>query len=642
MSQRLPEGKSAFPVVLILLLPVLVLAAGSASGNNLQDEEAAAMKTSVRILNSLKAIETWLEGVHGKPPPAENSPKPPTIKPGHQDRVRDLLKRNQSSVALLDQLAANAGSEFKQRFGDSPPAAGHAQGQAEFRSLMRIRKYQRIVHETYDRYAALIKDGLPSTSPSTKFQPVIRGTIRAGMGSNTAATEVNGGDRSETQVSRSDVAVDLTADLSAQDRLTLSASRTEEIRFAPISQLRSDINYARRLGTQATLGARAGFDQYQNDANDATNVDRTEFGIRGGYAPSKQFQADADFAVTSASHPNNGSLDYKDSRLNLNANGAASQKVSWAFEYGNAAMDLDDNTITADNSRESIAGKVNIQTGERATLSVLARSDGTAFDGNKNPASYRRQTIEMRGRNRAGIGQSSVWSLAYRNKGFEASTNRNYAEFCGDVQTRNAPGSNSERFTHFFINYRNYKGEDNPAHLDYIEARWDSRRARSSLLWESNTYLQYYLKNGSAERNARISQFLWCGLLLSANQGIAVGPYVATNTDLITVAGSDANAFESKANTVRYGVKGNVRVYAKPVQVDGQARYELSQFYNNKDAAAIGRLELEARASYAVSSRFDASAQIRYYTVGADETGAIKTSEFDLLFGLLYRFGQAR
>ncbi|MBN1543312.1 hypothetical protein JW992_14320 [candidate division KSB1 bacterium] len=633
----MPESKSAFQVMRILTTLLLTLTVESIQANTLQETEKAARLTAIRLFDALKAIEAYLET-----PPQEQTRAPNLkLKPGADEQVAAVLDRNKPALALLERLVVAAENDFKRRYGDIEPGRDDVQGQADLRSLYRIRKYGNAARSTFDSYAALIGATPPLPVQPGKSGPLVRGTIRAGMGSNTATTEIKGGDKSETSVTRSDLAVDLTADLTPQDKLVLRASRREEIRFAPLSQIRGDLDYTRRLSPQGALGGRVGFDQYQNDANDSTDVNRTAFGIRGVLTPSPGLRANADFTLTTAAYPNNTPLDYKESRLNLNAAGEVSPKAAWGVEYSRASQDLEDNTGVADHSRDQIAGTVTLRTGERSTLAVNARSDGFAFD-TSSPRSYRRQTLELKGRSRSGIGRSSTWALSFRSKDYEAIQERNYREYRGDLQTRSGLGTNQERSSQFFLNYRSFEGKENPAYLDYLETRWDLRRASSMLFWESNLYVLYFFKDGSTERNSRISQFLWCGILLAANQGIVVGPYVATDTDLVTVSGSNVGPFESRANRVRYGVKGNVRLYKQPLSIDGQARYEVAQTYNIPDSPAPVRLEIQVNASYAVTPVVDATLRLQNYSIGADDPGAIQTSEFDVLVGLAYHLGRSQ
>jgi len=111
---------------------------------------------------------------------------------------------------------------------------------------------------------------------------------------------------------------------------------------------------------------------------------------------------------------------------------------------------------------------------------------------------------------------------------------------------------------------------------------------------------------------------------------------------LIADEDSDLGLFESASNTVRYGIKGSARINNQSVSIDGQVRYEKLQYYNMEKAPSPGRLEIEVRGLVAISSRLDASVQTRYYLTGADDPGAVRSSEFDILGGLIYHLGRTQ
>jgi|GEM_PF-2467929 len=654
MRLRNSRSKFALNAVLIIAALILVATSGPAHANELKEMEAAAQRTALRVLDALKPLAAWLDSTVvtspsiepiGQPAAkAEEKAKPRRIKlafkPGYEDQAMAILRTSQYAVTLLERLADGAEDTIKRRYGDKQADPNDAKGQADFLSLARIRKYRRVVVEKFNGYT-----GLAGGVPAVAQRPVgrnasIKGTVRVGLGSNTATAEVVDGKKTETDVARSDMALDITADLSPRDQLLLSAGRREEIRYAPMSQTQGRVSYTRRLQNQAFLGGRIGMDQYANEADDRTNVNRTEYGVRGGIAPSARFRANGDYAVTGASYVNNDALDYQESRLTLGGGGELSRRTAWGFDYGHASYHPEEKTIAEDNVRDNISGNITFNK-ERSSLAVIVRSDGVTFDDDKS-ATYRRTGIELRGRTRSGVGRSSTWSLSARSKKHDALEDRNYSEYRGDLQKRSGWGTNQERSSHLFLNYRNFDGEKNPLYLDYLEGRLDSRSARTNILWEFNNYVQHYFRNGSAQRNGRLSQFAWCGLILAPNQGIIIGPYAATNTDLIADEDSDLGLFESASNTVRYGIKGSARINNQSVSIDGQIRYEKLRYYNMKKSPSPGRLEIEVRGLVTVSSRLDASVQSRYYLTGADDPGAVRSSEFDILGGLVYHLGRTQ
>ena len=648
MRSRNSQPKFAFNAVLVIAAFILVSTSSPACANELQQEEAAAKTIALRLLGALKPLEAWLDSTVVPSPPVEPGKQPtaeslkkgeqrgvkPAFNPGYEAQAMAILRTHQYTVTLLERLAEKAEEYVKQRYGDKQADPNDAKGQAEFLSLARIRKYRRLVVEKFNYYTSLAGSLPPTAQRPAGRKAAIKGTVRIGLGSNTATAEIVDGKKTGTDVTRSDMALDLTADLSPRDQLLLSAGRREEIRYAPMSQTQGRVNYTRRLQNQAFLGGRIGMDQYANDADDRTNVNRTEIGVRGGITPSTSFRANGDYAVTSASYDNNDALDYKESRLTLGGGGELSKQAIWGFDYGRASYQLEEKSSAGEHVRDNLSGTITFNK-KRSTLAVNVRSDGVAFDDDE-PSSYRRTGIELRGRSRSGIGRSSTWTLSARSKKHETLEDRNYSEYRGDLQKRSGWGTNQERSTYLFLNYRNFEGEKNPLYLDYLEGRWDSRSARTNILWEFNHYVQHYFRDGSAQRNGRLSQFAWCGLILAPNQGIVIGPYLSTNTDLIADEDSDLGPFESASNTLRYGIKGSARIDNPSLSVDGQFRYEKLQYYNIEDASSPGRLELEMRGLYTISPRIDAQVQTRYYFTGADDPGALRSSEFDILFGLIY------
>ncbi len=569
---------------------------------------------------------------------------PPRMAPENIPRARIILEDNAPAVTTLQRLARNAEMTYARQFGGKAAEDGTAQQQAAATSLKRIQKYARITAQKYETYANLVGGVKPVTASKSRLQEIVRGTVRAGLGTNTREQEIVGGATDKTDVTRTEVAADLTARLSPDDKLQLRLGHNSEIRFAPSSRTRGELDYSRRVGDIADLGARAGFRKYQNDQNDLNDFDRTEFGVRGSVKPSKKFQGSANLDFVGASYPNNAGQDYKETRLNLALGGEASSNVQWGARYSLAAHDREDNTFVEDNARSRLEGSVQLRTGERAHLSFSAHSEGYSFDSDNNPANYSRRGLQVKLRNLGRPGNSNTLSLEIQAKDHEVIDDRNYTEFRGDWQaTRRA--TDTESRTRTFVNYRNYKGSESVAYLDYLEGRFDQFRRRAAIFWESNWYLRYFFEENDLARNARVNQFLWFGLALGDHGAIQVGPHLATNTELVTVdgavdtEGNELGTFENPNNSVRYGIKSSAQIKGRLFRARLAGRYEMTEFYNRDNAQSPSRFELEGNMTYQISRKIDASARAKYYTSGADDPGSRKTSELDILFGLIYRLG---
>lgn len=571
------------------------------------------------------------------------------ISPGFETKAAEILRNNRASLAALERLARSSEDTFKRLYGDTPPAAGDSEHAAAQKSIHRIRKYHRRVTKKYNRYANMLgDDGEPAPRlAGSGWTHKVRGRISAGLGTNTATVE-SGDNKDETDVTRSELKADLTADLSPNDKIALNLMHAEEIRFAPSSQTRAGIDYTRRVGSKGRMGARAGLDKYKNDLDDTTDIDRTEFGFSGQFEASPQLRMNGSLDMVSASHPNNEAADYADTRISLGAGGNASESVTWGVNYGQTKHDIDDNTIVDDNTRSRIDGNLNFKTGERTTVSVLAHSEDYSFDTDNHPGSYTKRGVKLQRRARSQPGNSSTSAIEVRMRDHEADEDRNYTEIRGELRNNRRSDDDRERSSTFSANFRNYKGKANIAYLDYIEARFDSRGTGKGTFWESNNYAQGFIKSDEIERNPLLRQFFWVGLRLGQNGAVEVGPHAALSTEIVTIEGqtdaegNELNAFESESNSARYGVTGSVRVNAHPMQVSGRARWEKTDFYNVENSATPTRVELEGDAIYEITDAVDASVRMKYYSTEVDDTTSMKSSEIDILFGLVYRIGSRR
>lgn len=572
----------------------------------------------------------------------ESSTQVERLRPGSEKQAGEILATCRPGVATLARLAQNAEDTYKRGFGSVTGGDDAERREAE-NSLRKINKYNRIVGEKLNHYAALTGQG--AVRPAARVSRPsarLRGTVRAGLGSNSATTEVVGTGSDDTDVTRTELAADVTAVLSPDDVLGISAAYNKEIRFAPSSQTRAALDYDRRLGANARIGTRVGLDNYADEANDQNDINRTELGLRGSVAPSPQFRANATLGLTGAAHPNADMRDYKDTRIAVGAMGEASPSVSWGADFSHAAHDLDDNTTAEDNTRGQLRGHVSFKTGDKSSVSMVGESESFSFDSDDNPGNYAKRSLGLQGQHRGRPGHATTWLLEMESKGYDVDKDRKYTEFHGEFRSRDVSDSRNPQRSLLSANYRNYKGKGDVAYLDYIEGRWDIVRSRGGFFWESNNYIQYFFDSEGAERNARVSQFVWLGLALGAQRAVEVGPHLAANTELVTVDGTDQGVFESDNNTFRYGVKGTVRVDARPLRVRGRGRWEKTSFYNVDGASAPTRTELEGDAAYELSRLIDATLRLKYYATGADDIGAIKTSEFDILFGLMYMIGGRR
>jgi hypothetical protein len=249
----------------------------------------------------------------------------------------------------------------------------------------------------------------------------------------------------------------------------------------------------------------------------------------------------------------------------------------------------------------------------------------------------------MRGQDAAGKSQSG--SLEYRAKSFDALDDRNYSEIRGELRSRQTTDGGGRRAFGLTGNFRTFKGDGAQGFLNYVESRIDLlREPGNGLFWESNTYGQYFfsdkVNDRDYERNPRVTLFAWLGMVVGQNGAFKIGPHVAANTILVTVdTPQDIGFFEDASNTVRYGVKGSVSIRSKPVRVRGSGRYELLNYYNQDNAPTPSRLELQGEGSYDISNQIGASVKLKYFSTGSDDQNAIETSEFDILFALIYRIG---
>jgi hypothetical protein len=428
------------------------------------------------------------------------------------------------------------------------------------------------------------------------------------------------------------------------DRLGLSVGRTEEVNYAPVSRTHAGVNYARKLGDKALIGAKAGLRKFQNENDDTADLDQSEFGVNASIRPSDAFNADASVSLGGASYPNNGDLDYTDTRFGVGAGGRTGEKTRWRIKYANASHDVDLAASTDDNTQSRIEGELSINSGERSTVVIGAQTESYSFENDNDFRNYGRTGLKLSFRGRGEPGNSSDFSLEFRKKDFDVSEDRNFTEIRGEMRSAALGDQGGRREQRFFVNYRSYKGDATAGLFNYIEGRHDLMRAPGNgFFWESNLYAQYFLADGDAKRNALVTQFLWLGLMLGTNGAFQIGPHVATNTIIVTEdTPDDLGAFEHPGNTVRYGVKGAMNINARPLRLRGTGRYELLNYYNVDGAPTPSRFEIEGDGTYDITNKIAASGRAKYYQTGSDDPAAIETSEFDILLGLIYRIGGGR
>lgn len=594
-----------------------------AEGNPLASSERLARRLAVQILKELKPAEALI--VDG------------TVDPAGEAEVREIVARQWDGVSKLERLESEA-AEDAQTEGPGDPAVTA--------SLEKIRKYQRIVSERYGRLTGLVGVPTASTAGLPGWRRSLRGTMRAGFGVNSAKSEVVGGGTTETDVTRSEFAVDLISEPTPADEVTILLARSEEIRFAPATRSRAAAGYARKLAPSARVGARVGYEGYRNESDETSDVNRTELAVFGSAKAAERLRGTARFSYSKGSFPNASAADYSDTRIILGASGDISAVVDGGLTFTHTSHQMDDDAATEDNTQDLFEGRFGWKMAGGSQLSVTAHALSASFDDSSRVGSYTRRGVKLMSRRRGEAGSTNTAWFEYRGKQFDEGESRNYTDLRAGFSRRGFGTAWELHNSSVTATYRNYKAEGIAAYLDYIEFRYDSNReAHRGAFWESSTYGQYFFKSDSTERNAQINVYSWFGLALGEETQLKLGPHMAANTELVTVdgavdgEGNEIGFLESPNNTVRYGVKAAVRMKTSSVKFRASGRYEILNAYNIEGASSPKRLELEGDGTYRINERIDASLTLQYFSNGSNETGDVKSSEVDLLLGATYHLG---
>ncbi len=573
------------------------------------------------------------------------------LREGTDNRAREILKSVGPDYRRMDLLRKEADRQYESEYGDIPEDSAHPERDRAGESLNNIQKYHRLVLQYYDRYSEMAGGVERPATAESRWRPRFSGSIEAGLGTNTAESKVAGTTVSETDVSRSNLAANVNADLSPHDRINLRFGRTEEIHFVPSTRTRARGAYTRRFDDKGRLTAHAGLNNYRNEADDTGDLDRSEFGVQGALTPSPAFRATGGVAITSTAYPNDEARDVNDTRLELGAGGDLSESVQWNAAYRHASHSFDVDSLI-DNSQGHLEGSLIFETGEQSAIIVDGHLESNSFDAENDSREYSRQGLRVATRSRPLGGAQNEFSLEWRGKNFEVDDLRDFTEFRGGFRSREYNAETDGEFA-LSVNYRRYGGDTIVAFLDYIEARLETRRDRgrattTGLFSEGDLYIQYFIENNGVERNALITQYAWLGISTGGRTVFRIGPHIASNTDIVVVDGAigpdgdELGTFESPNNTIRYGAKAELRTRERPLRARISARYELLKRYNVDKAPTLDRLHIEGQGTYSITQRVEASAQIKLYTSGSDDPNAIKTTETDLLVGLIYHLGSRR
>lgn len=624
MNMNSSRHRTHRPAVCTLLVGVLLFAswisAARAEGNPLGTLEGMCRRLAVGILADLK--------------PAEVAQAQAAASSGGAAEIEALVRTHDRTVAQLERLALQAEEDF----GRAALTADDPRRAAAIASLEKIRKYRRIVAERYARLVDLV--GL---TPKPHWRETLRGTVRVGIGSNTAAVEQVGGQTTETDVTRSDIAVDLTTELTPADRLALALGRSEEIRFAPAARSRAALDYTRTLAPHARVGTRFGWEGYRNDANDLADLNRTEFALYGSAEPSHLLKGSARFALLSGAYPNASDADYRDQQFTLSATSSPSTSFDGGVTYAHTAHDMQAAAAAGDHTRDHIAGRLRFKVGDRAHLALSGHLLTCAFDDTAQAGDYTRRGIKIMHRVQGSAGEMHSMWFEFRSKEHDGAEVLDFRDLRGGFQSHHLAGGQGAQRTSLMATYRAYAEETN---LDYIECRYDGDYARRrGVFWETSTYGRYFIKRDSTERNAELNIYGWLGMAFGEEIQLKIGPHLAANTELVLVDGTvdaqgeEVGLLESPNSTARYGVKGTAHIQTRKLKLRASGRYEILNAYNLDDAPKPTRFEFEGDAAYRIHALFDANVELQYFATGADEVGAIKTSEFDILLGATYHLG---
>lgn len=575
-------------------------------------------------------------------PPAAAKLQGEQLPSKYQDRARRILGENMRDLDELKRIARESQSEFRKRYGGMKIAADNAEPWAAAASLMKIQKYERGTSSQFDRIAKLAGGSITPVQqrPASATSRRISGSVAGGIGTNTAKSSSNGTEVAKADVTRSNVAADLSAELTPSDRLGFSAGRSEEVHFAPISRLNAGVDYQHKFGEKASVGAGAGLRKFGDERNDSLDQDEAEFSLQASVKPSRALHAGGRIGFSSTAYPNQENLDYKDTRFRVGVGGDVGQSAGWEVEYTQAAHDLKLETGTEDNTRNRIGASVLLNRGGKTVLEISAHNEACDFDQSDDFRSYSRTGGKLSLRHRPEPGRSSVTSFEVLRKSHDTRGERDYTDFRGEFKADALGDGGRKSSGHFLVNYRKLQGTGPEGFLDYIESRVDAlKEPGQGVFWESNLYGQYFLADGDAKRDALVTQFGWIGLMVGGESHFKIGPHLATNTILVTTDTPDVGLFEHPGNTLRYGARASADMNLRPLRIRGAGRYEWLNYYNVDGASTPTRFELEGEGIYRVGRRIDIEARLKYYVTGSNDPGAIENSEIDILVGLVYRIG---
>ena len=580
---------------------------------------------------------------------AEDTPEPTAAGPKERldpkflIRTRQILGENKQAVDALTKIAADAQSDFDREYKGKTAAEDDAEFWTATASMVKIRKYAGGSAGQFQRFLDLAGGEMELPRATAAWSRKVTGTVSAGFGSNTAESRQSGLKVSDAEVTRSEIAADVFADLSPNDRVGISIGRSEEIHFAEITRMHAALNYDRRLGDKARLSSRAGLRRYTDAQNDLADQNQTEFSVQGNAKVSKSVDANASVGITGASHPNNADMDYKDTLLGLGVGGRAGDGARWNLRYARTAHDADLSTDASDNTQSRVEGVLSLNKGARSSFDIKIHSESYDFDLSSDPRTYSRRGVRLALRNRGEPGNSSTASVEFRQKEFDVLEDRNYSEVRAELNSDKLTDDGQRSSSRFWSNYRHFSGNGTQGFLDYVETRSDiSSEPGNRFFSETSLYGQYFFENNNVKRDALVTQFAWLGLVIGPDGAVKIGPHVATNTTLAIAdrpPGQDTGTFEHPNNTVRYGAKVAVNIRRNPIRLRGSGRYELTTFYNQDDAPTPSRFELEGEGAYQINEQVDASLKLKFYSTGSDDPGAVESSELDVLFGFIYRIG---
>jgi Bacterial SH3 domain len=578
--------------------------------------------------------------VYSQAPGADSKPVLQTISPAYLDQAKSVLSATKDAIAKMEFLASASEASFSETYGESAADTDDAVRRATEKSLYRIRKYYRVVSEKHNRYTVMAGGDVPSGEAVPYWKEKLRGTVRIGLGVNNAESEVVGTSKTKTDVTRSEFVAELMTDLTPRDELGLSVGRIEEIAYVPATRTFGALNYKRKISPTTRIGSDVRFSKYENDINNLSDANQTEFTLSGAASPTKALQVNASFSLLGNKFPNNDTLDYKDTRFGVGAAGQANESVTWGLSYATTEHDVDLSTSADDNKQNRIEGKLKFKTGGRSFVSLVGYTGGYDFGDTSDTRSYTRSGVKITKRGSSEAGRSQSMSLEFRKKSHDSANGRDYTEFRGSMRKSQIGIGTQTSRTSVSANYRNYDDDGNISALDYLEARFDSEKATSpGMFFASSGYGQYYFKSDDAERNALLNIYGWLGLETGNDAVFRIGPHLAANTELVMVDADTLGTFEGPYNTVRFGLKGTVQANVQPLRVRGSFRYEKLKYYNIDNSSSPTRMELEGEGVYRINSQYDASAKLKYYKTGSDDVGTVRSSEFDILFSVTYRLG---